>query len=325
MPGAKNLIGAVAFPRGVADPEADLACFENLAGFVEGIELVSGKRRWRSPVAGEPVFAARGFVIVVRPPQACRLEAETGRLLDEHVLPLDLPPVAEPSNVQFTAHLRGDLLGLEWRADGRYSGGAPVPDEIRRGFERRFGGVIEWDLRTGALRTGAAGTAPTEDDLPSWPYRQRGVWRERAWRCGELTLRLAADESRTAGQESISLQRAEGGALRSTGPSWAPPIEPTVTPDGCHLLVRRTAPPAGPWEVVDVRAARELARVPYREGSQFPAIIGARLFFMTAPRPGSPAALHAVDLASCTEVWQLTLDPPMARGAPPLPRSGPAP
>jgi hypothetical protein len=109
------------------------------------------------------------------------------------------------------------------------------------------------------------------------------------------------------------------------GPSWAAPIEATVTPDGCHLLVRRTAPPAGPWQVVDVRAAREVARVPYREASQFPAIIGTRLFFMTAPGPGSPAALHAVDLATGDELWRSTLDPPPARGAPPLPRSGPAP
>lgn len=317
MPGPE-VFQTVAFPRGVASPEGNRAFFENLPGFVEGIELEAGRRLWQSTIAGEPVLAARAFVVVVRGARAWRLDAETGRMLDEQVLPLELPPGLEPPDVEVAASLRGESLRIEWKIHGRYRGGAPAPDEIQRSFERRFSQIVEWDLTSGRTRAVDVGAPPAERDLPSWPYRQRGAWRERAWRCDEHLLRLVADASGT-----ISLHRGQGAAEGPTGLSWKPPIEPTVTPDGCHLLVRPTTPPSGVWAVIDTRAAREVAGIPYPEGAQFPAILGDRLYFMTAPGPRSPAALHAVDLGSGNELWQMALAPPVARGVPPLPRSGP--
>lgn len=299
--------------------------FESLSGAVESVELGSGERRWRSAVEGEPVLATREAVFVVLTPMVFRLDAGTGKLLDEQVLPLDLPPGTEPSQVEVSVELRGSSLLLAWWVDSRYAGGAPAPDEVRSDFERRSSGVIEWDLATGRVRELPGSARQGTDDLPSWPYRRRGRWRETAWRCGDLEFRLALDDSRTAEQESVVLHATEAGAPRPSGASWPTPIEPTVTPDGCHLLVRQTQQPAAPWQIVDVRTAREMARVPYREGSQFPAILGGRLYFVTGPRVGSPAALHAVDLASGDELWELALDPPPARGAPPLPRSGSVP
>ncbi len=315
---------ALPFPRGVADPEGELGFFENLSGCVESVELGPGQRRWRSAVEGEPVLATREAVFALRLPLAIGLDAGTGKLLAEQDLPLELPPGAELSQVEVSAELLGSSLLLEWRSDGRYAGGAPAPDEVRSGFERRSHGTIEWDLAAGRARE-MPGSVRQGADLQSWPYRRRGRWRETAWQCGDLVLRLALDDSAEAEQESVVLLATGERGPRPAGPAWPAPIEPTVTPDGCHLLVRETRQPAGPWQVVDLRAAREVARVPYREGSQFPAVLGGRLYFITGPRAGSPAALHAVDLASGEEVWELDLGPPPDHGAPPLPRSGSAP
>jgi hypothetical protein len=93
-------------------------------------------------------------------------------------------------------------------------------------------------------------------------------------------------------------------------------IEPLVSADGRHLLVRETRPPSAQWRVIDVRTGRQVATVPYLAGTDQPAVLGDRLYFL-APWQDR-YALHACALATGAPLWHLPLDPPPDERVPAL-------
>ncbi len=334
MPETGDSIRPLFLPRGIGDAATAKGYVSDAAGHVVALALADGAGIWRSRVLARPVLAAGGRVFAVRPagpdaPSVLWLElidARSGRLEGERALDLSVasPGATGTPDLDLSATLAGDVFRLRWRRPDTYAGGAPAPQHVRERFATPTSGVFEYHLASRALSARPTPNGADESPrLPSAPYRRDETWRYDAWPAGRGLARLDLDESRNPPVLRLELWNSRGAQrLRAADLLEGRALEPTVTPAGDHLFLRRTSPPGDRWLVYEVASGRRIASLPYDEGSRLPVLLGDRVLYLVWPSGsrGGEAVIHAVDLASGRRLWDYSLSEPAARRPPPLPR-----
>jgi hypothetical protein len=322
MPGP---VHPVPFPRGVSGPSAGAGFFERLDGGLAALSLADGAARWSGGPAGRPLLASGERLIVAAPHGAAAIRfavlgAGDGRLHAHR--DLEIPPEAGDAlaedDLEMAAAMDGDRLRVEWSATLRGRGGAARA--VGGPGRRVLGGVLHWDLATGAAAAelpADGGEAPAR--VPSWPYRRGDRWRDAGWRVGERTawLELARDGE----IEAVVLHLVGAGRERAVPLAVGRALEPTLTPDGTHLFLRRTAPPGATWTAFRVADGRRLAELPYTPHTRWPCLVGDRLFDLVVPEGREPPGprLRAAAFPGGVVIWEHPLAPPVRRVPGPLP------
>ena len=151
----------MAFPRGVADPDASRAYVRAGAGAVMALDLTSGEVLWRSPIGNlRPLTIVKDMLVTARMVKPAALELVVLDTADGRVLrvskPLPLPDWARPSpddtpEFILRAEAEAQSAVIRWSARARYQGGAPPTAQVRESYEREAHGGARVDLETGAI------------------------------------------------------------------------------------------------------------------------------------------------------------------------------
>ena len=310
------------FPRGVATPDGGTGFLAAPRDGVLAVDLDRGRRMWSAALAGQPLVATDGGVIVACPlaPGALALVlldardgGELGRCEVRFAGGVDVARMLAAGDLR-PAVSEGSVL-VEWRAASKYEGGAPPPRFVEERAGRSRAGAFRCEL--GGERIEAE---PSDDagertaGRPSFGYRSGGRWRETGWRLDGGEARLARDAN-----GAVVLETFDAGGAPARGPTVvaeSEAVEPTVTTDGRFLLVRRTAPPDPWWRVWNVAGHERIATVPYPADADFPAVLEGRLYVLTPGDGGGAPRLAAFDLESGEMLWELEIGP-LAEEAPP--------
>jgi|GEM_PF-4043601 len=321
MPRDDSAVPNPPLPRGVADPVTGVGYVGEPAGTVAAFQLADGASVWRARAPGLPVAAGvaagRGWVFLAaaEAPGVLRLQtldAATGESVARHGLELELEdavPRLSLADLDLSAHVTADGLELGWRYRGSYGGGAPPSREVEERFSRLQAGALRYSPRAGTVETLPAGRKPPPP--ASFPYRQRGRWREQAWLAAGAVARLDLDGGQD-GELWLECWPAEvtGGATGSPMGRelvWrGADVEPSVTGDGSHLFLRRTRPPGQLWHVVTVPGGEAVGQVPFAQGDQWPETVEGRVHHLSGG-PDGGLVLRTVELASGRHLWDREL------------------
>ncbi|HVS65098.1 MAG TPA: hypothetical protein VMT85_16530 [Thermoanaerobaculia bacterium] len=310
------------FPRGVATPDGGTGFLAAPRDAVLAVDLDGGRRIWSAALAGQPLVATDGGVIVARPlaPGALALvllDARDGRELGRCEVRfaggVDVARMLADGGLR-PAVSEGSVL-VEWRATSKYEGGAPPPQFVEERAGRSRAGAFRCELGGERIEAEPSDHAAERTAVrPSFGYRSGGRWRETSWRLDGGEARLARDPD-----GAIVLETFDAGGAPARGPTVvaeSEAVEPTVTTDGRFLLVRRTAPPDPWWRVWSVSGHEQVATVAYPVGADFPAVLEGRLYVLAPGEEGGPPRLVAIDLESGDVLWALETGP-LAEEAPP--------
>jgi hypothetical protein len=151
----------IAFPRGVADPDASRAYVRAGSGAVMALDLMSGEVLWRSTVGNlRPLTIVKDMLVTARMVRPAALELAVLDTADGRVLrvskPLPLPDWARPAlddtpEFILRAEPEAQSAVIRWTARARYQGGAPPTTQVRESYEREAHGGARLDLETGAI------------------------------------------------------------------------------------------------------------------------------------------------------------------------------
>ena len=151
----------IAFPRGVADPDASRAYVRAGDGTVMALDLESGEVLWRSAVGNlRPLTIAKGMLVTARIGTPASVELVILDTADGCVLRvsklLPLPEWACPSledTPEFTLRAEAEARSVvvRWSAQARYQGGAPPTPQVRKSYDRDLHGGARVHLETGAI------------------------------------------------------------------------------------------------------------------------------------------------------------------------------
>ena len=165
----------VAFPDGCASADGSVGFVELRTGGVLALNLDSGNELWTAPLDARPRLAlTAGLVVQDRArSQGNVLQLAILNVLRQGAVDRDLEPVVLPEWVSvsdpeqsFQADLEaeGEMLVVSWRAESRYSGGAPPPPQIEARARRTSDGEVHVNLGTGRIEGSAGQTAKAQTE-----------------------------------------------------------------------------------------------------------------------------------------------------------------
>jgi hypothetical protein len=315
-------------PRGVATPDGKTAFISGFDDDIRSVSLETGELLWTIQLSGEPIVADHHKVVIARKPSSSVVElnvvsAENGSMLGS--CPIQFPfdiDVSDRARFSLYPELVDNRVVVRWQASGQYTGGAPPPKFVEESLAQERQGSFECDfqgIQVEAAQVEASASPPSQI---SWAYRIGGVWRETAWMLDEMQAALEMDHSDSGPTLVLSTVDSVHLARRTplvTGQS----VEPTLTPDGRFLFVRRTDPPGNPWEVWEVATHKHVGRITHDPGSDFPAVLSGRVYYLAStPGPtGLAYRIRAADLQSGQTLWEHEIGgPAQLESAPPLPK-----
>ena len=314
-------------PRGIATPDGKTAFIAGVDDRIQAVNLDTGERLWSTQLGGQPILADQDKVVIAREvsPSVVVLDvvaADKGSKLGS--CRIQFPPgidVTDPARFSLRPCLVDERVVVQWQASDRYAGGAPPPKFIEESFAAESAGTFECDFRDGQVEVTRSVPSESPSAQTSWAYRLGGVWRNTAWTAGEQQAALEMDRS---GPEPVLTLSTDGpgNAAQVTPLITGEAVEPTVTPDGRFLFVRRTEPPGEPWDVWEVTTHRQLGRIPREPGSDFPVVLKGRVYYLApVPGPAGPAYLiRAIEIDSGRTLWEHALGSPAHAEAPPPPK-----
>ena len=322
---APGPVSARPMPRGVAHPAGRVAFIAAADDAIVAVDLERGRVIWTAGLGGQPVMATDGGVVIARPLASMALGLVLLDASDGHHL--GRCDVRFPSDVDVVQMLRagglapiveGGRLVVDWEVRTAYRGGASPPPSIEQGASRLLAGRFHCEF--GSERREASVDAKRPALRESFGYRRGGRWHHTAWRVEgptRLLARLAQDSSGALVLETFEPDGARARPATPIGENSA--LDPTVTPDGRFLFVRRTVPPGERWRIWSVTEHEQIASIPYLEGSDFPAVLERRAYHLAPAAETGVPSLRALDLATGDLLWELALGSPVEREPPRLP------
>jgi hypothetical protein len=309
-------MSALLIPGGVTDPEGKVGFIANVKGFVDAIDLQSGKVLWSSGVAGKPIAAWGSQVAietgVVDRPNQVRIVVIDARAAGKRVLesePIVMPDwvVAGDRMLSSSARLHGGDLLVRWKAAARGKGQA--------------NGVARINLGTGKTEILDPDKAPSDivevpahlAKITSAAYVFRTAMRQKPLIVGS-TMSALVVTGRDDDQQ-LSLDRWDlttGKPLESVEMLRGSFPSPVVEREGRTIAVRLRNEPL--WILFDGQTGKRLGKIPRDDACTEPTVIGSRAYCLRAMPDAEGRVRHhrylkAVDLTTGEIMWEVTLQP----------------
>jgi hypothetical protein len=311
--------GVHTFPVGLADAKAGVAYVQSDAGYVDALELRSGKRIWESSEKAKPlglyddslVAAAPGnvrneLVIIV-------LDKARGSAGRSPTVSFPYPVNTAASGFAYSVAQNKNSLELAWSyvypnrggAMRRLDSGVPLPPSLS--------GLKLIDLDKGLVKDAgpnAEATAPKIKDGNRPFSRRDDSTAFDPWHVGNSDVQLLIQDLSSQKQLVLKTFSAKGKPETHVLLSGHKP-SPYKSGDGCFLFLIRSSPnEVQPWYVFSVLRGTLVGRVTFRPGSDQPDVVGSTAFWLLAKHsePGKEThILEAADLATGKLLWRYVL------------------
>lgn len=332
---------AAQIPYGLADVEGGTIYVEGPDGYLECLDMESGKLLARTEFPARLLAVREGRIIAWRPgtPQPNALvvfaaQPREGTLSPIWQRPLELPDwvdtqSSEPERFTLTADADDEFV-ITWEAHSRYQGGPPPPPQIEEAHTHDERRTVRLDAETVAAvgQERAEKVAVPEQALPELPpnryivpYRSGTSWRTQSWRSGSADAFLV----RAAEEPGIVLVRrdADGAAgLSEIRLTSDPAAEAAVAPDGSLVFIHEPGgdPPA--WHVFSAETGEQISRLPFDSGTEGVAVVNDQVLYLVVEDLGTKRrrSLRCRNLHSAEEMWSHLLGEVSLRPPPPPPR-----
>lgn len=325
------------FPKGVADLQAQLAYVEATDGNIEALDLRYGEIVARSDFVATPLAADGELLIAYTSaaddPASVLLIAALRH--DAEIRPtweakLDLPDwvdrrSGEADAFELEAAIDEGSVTANWRAVGRYRGGAPPPSDIEEVATRSEQGTANF-----ARATGVSVAAQKRREFPPQleamprgaladrqmvPYRAGLAWSTEPWHVGGADFDLV----RSRQGAGIAVLRREAGTTAETKLSNDPDAEAAVSPDGAFIFVHEPNADARSWHVFSNTTGERVAGIPFDLGTEWIAVVEDRVVFYVVEDIGtlSRQMLRCRSLETGEQLWSHSLGEVALKAPPP--------
>jgi len=340
------VIAPRALPGGVADAEGKVGYLTDPAGTIVAVNLENGNVLWESKDAVKPLIVLGKKLLAQAPLKdkgnglrivALASDAKGKKLQEsEAVIFPDWVSLGSGLGRSFssqTSVFKNELL-LKWEARAWYVGGARPTPEIEEAARKHATGIAKVNLESG--RVDMLGLdkdpRPAAGKLPAGAEKVMALGGRFIFQDKQviaLALEVNKDEQKLVmkswdletnkPKEDVTLFK--GKALRCD-----------ITADGQHVLVHQSltknALPKGDyaWWIFTLETGKEIAKVPYEEGTTQITVLGPRAYFMVqAPKKGGKPGpfgeqnrtVKAQELKTGNVIWERTVE--VIRIVPPPP------
>jgi len=311
--------GVHTFPAGFADATEGVAYVQSDAGYVDALELRSGRRIWESSEKAKPLGLYDDSLIAAAPGTVPNelaiilLDKTKGSAGRSPTVSFPDPVNTAASGFAYSVAQDKNWLELAWSyvypnrggAMRRLDGGVPLPPSLS--------GLKLIDLDKGLVEdagTNAEATAPKINDGSRLFSRRDDSTGFDPWRVGNSDIHLLIQDLSSQKQLVLKTFSAEGKPETHVLVSGHNP-SPYKSGDGCYLFLIRNSPnEVQPWYVFSVLRGTLVGKLTFRPGSDQPDVVGSTAFWLLAKHsePGKEThILEAADLATGKLLWSYVL------------------